>query len=210
MAKIDDFKKGSGSVSGWDRRALYPVVKAYFIDRAIFIRGLPPSSMRGNFAAAYKENEKLLAELANSKPDEGLSSYTDKESPLLRTMTAYAIDFAIFVRDTSQVAADTNLTAALDKHKTKIETFAARQWNSEEPNGEEKDALREIVEASSADVANLMREASKKPRSGSFGEVYAKNSDDIENLAGRRFEKRSFAANSPALCTVLSAYRDTK
>lgn len=207
MAKIEDFKKERGSVSSWDRRALYPVVKAYFVDRAVFIRGLPPSSMRANFLAAYKENEKLIEEMAKSIPEEGLSPYTDKETPLLRTMTAYVIDYAIFVRDSYQVAAGTNLTAAFEKLKPNIETLAAKQWKSEELSGDEKDALREILEASSADVANLLRAASRSPTRGSFGEVFGKHSDDIENLASRNFEKRSFSASAPALCTVLRAYR---
>ena len=209
MAKVEDYKKGRGSVSSSDRYALYPVIKAYFIDAALTIQEMPKSSMKGSFAEAYRENEKAIVELANSKPEEGLSSYSDKETPLLRVMTAYLLDFAIFVRDSSQSSSSGELAIAYDKNKTKIGDLAARNWKSD-LNGGERDSLTNVIEASAVDVAGLLREAYKTSNKGSFGDTYAKNATTIESLASKSFEKdgpTAFANATPALCQVLTAYQ---
>jgi hypothetical protein len=128
MLKYDDVvKEKSGmAVSDSDRRALYPVIKAYIIDSAIAVQQLPKDSMRGNFAAAYKENEAAIDALAKSNPSEGLSEYSDeKEKPLFEIMAAYLFDFAGFVQASHPSDSSGNLAVAYEKDKAKIEGLAA-------------------------------------------------------------------------------------
>jgi len=217
MAKAKDaLRENSGAtVSSSDRSALYPVIKAYFIDAAITIQDFPKASMRGNFAAAYKENERAIDELAKGNPSEGLSSFSDaKESSLIKVMTAYLFDFAGFVQASDQSSNSGNLAVAYEKNKAKIEALAtATNWESRGIAGGERDALRNVLEASAIDVASLLREAYKTSNKGSFGEVYAKNATAIEGLSSKNWEKDSsseFANSAPALCQVLTAYRGAK
>lgn len=214
MAKGKDaLRENSGAtVSSSDRSAMYPVIKAYFIDVAITIQELPKASMRGNFAAAYKENERAIEELAKGNPSEGLSSFSDaKESSLIKVMIAYLFDFAGFVQASYQSSNSGNLAVAYEKNKAKIEALAAAtNWESRGIDGEERAALRRILEASAVDAASLLREAYKTSNKGSFGEVYAKNATAIESLASKNWEKDSssdFANAAPALCQVLTAYQ---
>lgn len=206
LAKVEDYKKERGSVSSSDRYALYPVIKAYFIDASLTIQEIPKSSMRGNFAEAYKENEKAIAELAKSRPEEGLNPYADKETPLVKVMIAYLIDFAILVRDAYQSTSSGNLAIAYEKNRAKIGSLAAKNWKSDQLGGEERDALRNVLEASAIDVASLLREAYKTSNKGSFGEIYAKNATAVESLSSKNLEKDSPSA-FPALCQVLTAYQ---
>ncbi|MFS8085733.1 MAG: hypothetical protein ACMG6H_08900 [Acidobacteriota bacterium] len=209
-------KENSGArVSSSDRQALYPVIKAYLIDVAITIQEIPKASMRGNFAEAYKQNEQTIVELAKSSPSEGLSSYSDdKETQILDVMTAYLIDFAAFIRDSHQSTGSSNLTAAYEKNKAKIENLAAAtNWKGRGLTGEERDALRSVLEAGSIDVANLLRGSHQASNKGTFEASYEKNATDLESLAGKNWEKDSsseFANAAPALCQVLTAYKGPK
>lgn len=209
LAKVEAFKNERGSVSSTDRNALYPVIKAYFIDAAITVQEMPKQSMPRNFADAYRENEKAIAALASSKPEEGLNPYADKETPLVKVMTAYLIDFAVFVRDSYQSTSSGNVVIAYEQNKAKIGVLAAKNWKSDQLSGEERDALSALLSAGSVDVANLLRGAYKASNKGVFAETYGKDAADIESLANRSWEKDSvleFAGAAPALCRVLTAY----
>ncbi len=206
----DAVKSGSGAtVSGSDRRALYPVIKAYLIDTALTIQEIPKASMRGSFAAVYGENEQAIGELAKSKPSEGLSEYSDaKEKPVFEAMTAYLIDFAGFVQATHPSGVGSKLAAAYQENQGKIEALAtAPNLKAREMEGEELNALRSILEASALDVAVLLSEAHKTSNKTAFKEAYARNAAAIETLLSEGWKDPTRSTNAArALCEVLPAY----